>query len=49
MRYWRIDITDFERNEIVTVCTTTNKEEADRQYDVWLETTPYVSMFEMNI
>lgn len=48
--YYRIDVVD--EKEIVTVCTTENKEEAERQYKVWNEThgeTHIVLMFRMDI
>ena len=47
MKYYRIDV--IEKNEIVTVCTTKNYEEACRQYDIWLENGKAVKLFELNI
>ena len=46
MKYYRIDV--LEGNKIITVCTTTNREEAERQYNVWNETHT-AAMYEMNI
>lgn len=46
MTYYRIDV--ITENEIITVCTTNSKEEAERQYDVRSETHS-VGLFEMNI
>lgn len=46
MKYYRIDV--ITENEIITVCTTPNYEEAGRQYDVWNETHT-AAMYEMNI
>ena len=46
MKYYRIDV--ITEKEIITGCTTTNRAEAERQYDVWNETHA-AAMFEMNI
>lgn len=45
MKYYRVDV--IEEKEIITVCTTTNRNEAERQYDVWNETHVAV-LFELN-
>ena len=46
-KYFRLDV--IENNEIVSVLTTDNYEEAYRQYDVWKENGKAVALFEMNI
>lgn len=46
-KYFRLDV--IENNEIVSVLTTSNYEEACRQYDVWKENGKSVALFEMNI
>lgn len=46
-KYFRLDV--IENNEIVSVLTTNNYEEACRQYDVWKENGKAVALFEMNI
>ena len=45
MKYYRVDV--IEEKEIITVCTTTNRDEAERQYDVWNETHT-AALFELN-
>lgn len=47
MKYYRLDV--LENNEIITVLTTENYDEACRQYDVWAEDGKAVALFEMNI
>ena len=45
-KYYRVDI--VTEKEVITVCTTTNYEEACRQYDVWSETHPFqVQLFRL--
>ena len=46
-KYYRVDV--IEENEIVSVLTTDNYEEACRQYDVWIENGKAVALFEMNV
>ena len=46
-KYYRLDV--IEADEIVSVLTTDNYEEACRQYDVWKENGKAVALFEMNI
>ena len=46
-KYFRVDV--IENNEIISVLTTGNYEEACRQYDVWAENGKAVALFEMNI
>lgn len=46
-KYFRLDI--IENNEVVSVLSTDNYEEACRQYDVWKENGKAVVLFEMNI
>lgn len=46
-KYFRLDV--IEDNEIISVLTTNNYEEACRQYDAWKEHGKAVALFEINI
>lgn len=45
-KYFRLDI--IEDNEIISVLTTNNYEDACRHYDVWKENGKAVLLFDLN-